>query len=223
VTPILAGTADMVVGDRQVMTIDHFSPLKKSLQRLGSWVVRQASDTEVPDTTSGFRAYNREAAMAMCVVSKFTYTLETIIQAGKQLVAIDSVPVKTNPKTRESRLFPSMGAYVRRNSISIFRIYSQYEPLRVFWGAATLLGIAALAVWIRFAVAYAQGSGKGHVQSLILGAVLFIAAIQLFALGVIGDLLAGQRVMTQRVFERVRRVELALDVEPSHYERHERR
>jgi glycosyltransferase involved in cell wall biosynthesis len=218
VTPILAGTADMVVGDRQVMTIDHFSPLKKSLQRLGSWVVRQASDTEVPDTTSGFRAYNREAAMAMCVVSKFTYTLETIIQAGKQLVAIDSVPVKTNPKTRESRLFPSMGAYVRRNSISIFRIYSQYEPLRVFWGAATLLGIAALAVWIRFAVAYAQGSGKGHVQSLILGAVLFNAAMLLAALGVIGDLLSAQRTMTQRTFERVRRIELALGIPPSHYE-----
>jgi hypothetical protein len=111
-----------------------------------------------------------------------------------------------------------MGAYVRRNSISIFRIYSQYEPLRVFWGAATLLGIAALAVWIRFAVAYAQGSGKGHVQSLILGAVLFNAAMLLAALGVIGDLLSAQRTMTQRTFERVRRIELALGIPPSHYE-----
>jgi glycosyltransferase involved in cell wall biosynthesis len=218
VAPIVAGNADMVIGDRQVMTIDHFSPLKKSLQRLGSWVVRQASDTDVPDTTSGFRAYNREAAMSMCVVSKFTYTLETIIQAGKQLVAIQHVPVKTNPKTRESRLFPSMGAYVRRNTLSIFRIYSQYEPLRVFWGAAILLGIAALAVWIRFVVAYADGSGKGHVQSLILGAVLFNAAMLLAALGVIGDLLSAQRVMTQRTFERVRRIELALGIPPSHYE-----
>jgi glycosyltransferase involved in cell wall biosynthesis len=218
VAPIVAGNADMVIGDRQVMTIDHFSPLKKSLQRLGSWVVRQASDTQVPDTTSGFRAYNREAAMSMCVVSKFTYTLETIIQAGKQLVAIQHVPVKTNPKTRESRLFPSMGAYVRRNTLSIFRIYSQYEPLRVFWGAAMLLGIAALAVWIRFVVAYAEGSGKGHVQSLILGAVLFNAAMLLAALGVIGDLLSAQRVMTQRTFERVRRIELALGIPPSHYE-----
>jgi glycosyltransferase involved in cell wall biosynthesis len=216
--PIVAGNADMVIGDRQVMTIEHFSPLKKSLQRLGSWVVRQASDTQVPDTTSGFRAYNREAAMSMSVVSKFTYTLETIIQAGKQLVAIDHVPVKTNPKTRESRLFPSMGAYVRRNTLSIFRIYSQYEPLRVFWGAAMLLGIAALAVWIRFVVAYAEGSGKGHVQSLILGAVLFNAAMLLAALGVIGDLLSAQRVMTQRTFERVRRIELALGIPPSHYE-----
>src|SRR3954447_19860260 len=112
VEPIVAGRADMVVGDRQVEQIEHFSPLKVSLQKLGSWVVRQASDTTVPDTTSGFRAYNREAALQMAVVSKFTYTLETIIQAGKLLVATDHVPVRTNPKTRESRLFPSMWSYV---------------------------------------------------------------------------------------------------------------
>jgi glycosyltransferase involved in cell wall biosynthesis len=218
VVPILAGRADMVVGDREVTGIEHFSPLKKSLQRLGSWVVRQASSTSVPDTTSGFRAYNREAAIQMLVVSKFTYTLETIIQAGKQLVAIDHVPIRTNPKTRESRLFPSMGAYVRRNAVSIFRIYAQYEPLRVFWSLSALIGLAALAVWIRFVVAFADGSGKGHVQSLILGAVLFIASVVLFALGVIGDLLAAQRVMTQKTFERVRRIELELKVAPSHYE-----
>ena len=160
--------------------------------------MRQASSTSVPDTTSGFRAYNREAAIQMMVVSRFTYTLETIIQAGKPLVAIDHVPVRTNPKTRESRLFPSMWAYVRRNAISIFRIYAQYEPLRVFWSLALVIGLAAVAVWIRFIVAYADGNGKGHVQSLILGAVLFIAAVVLWALGVIGDLLAAQRVMTQR-------------------------
>ncbi len=176
--------------------------------------MRQASSTSVPDTTSGFRAYNREAAIQMLVVSKFTYTLETIIQAGKLLVAIDHVPVRTNPKTRESRLFPSMGAYVRRNAVSIFRIYAQYEPLRVFWSLSALIGVVALAVWIRFVVAYAEGSGKGHVQSLILGAVLFIAAVVLFALGVIGDLLAAQRVMTQKTFERVRRIELELRWRP---------
>jgi glycosyltransferase involved in cell wall biosynthesis len=218
VRPILDGHADMVVGDREVGEIEHFSPLKKTLQRLGSWVVRQASSTSVPDTTSGFRAYNREAAIQMMVVSRFTYTLETIIQAGKLLVAIDHVPVRTNPKTRESRLFPSMGAYVRRNTISIFRIYAQYEPLRVFWSLALLMGLVSIGVWIRFVVAYAEGNGKGHVQSLILGAVLFIAAVVLWALGVIGDLLAAQRVMTQRTFERVRRIELQLDVAPSHYE-----
>jgi glycosyltransferase involved in cell wall biosynthesis len=218
VQPILEGRADMVVGDREVGTIDHFSPLKKALQRLGSWVVRQASSTSLPDTTSGFRAYNREAAIQMMVVSKFTYTLETIIQAGKMLVATDHVPVRTNDATRESRLFPSMWSYVRRNTISIFRIYAQYEPLRVFWSLSAAIGVVALAVWIRFAVSYVEGSGKGHVQSLILGAVLFIAAVVLWALGVIGDLLAAQRVMTQKTFERVRRIELQLGVAPSHYE-----
>jgi glycosyltransferase involved in cell wall biosynthesis len=218
VQPILAGDADMVVGDRQVMTIEHFSPLKKSLQRLGSWVVRQASSTTVPDTTSGFRAYNREAALSMFVASRFTYTLETIIQAGKQLVAVTDVPIRTNPQLRESRLFPSMGAYVRRNTVSIFRIYAQYEPLRVFWLAASIFGIAALALWIRFFWSYIFGSGHGHVQSLIVGAVLFNAAMLLGALGVIGDLLAAQRTLSQRTFERVRRIELQLGVGPSHYE-----
>jgi glycosyltransferase involved in cell wall biosynthesis len=218
VEPIVQGRADMVIGDREVSGIEHFSPMKKLLQRLGSWVVRQASSTSVPDTTSGFRAYNREAAIQMMVVSKFTYTLETIIQAGKMLVALDHVAVRTNPKTRESRLFPSTGAYVRRNAISIFRIYSQYEPLRVFWSLAMVIGLAAVVVWIRFGVAYVEGNGKGHVQSLILGAVLFIAAVVLWALGVIGDLLAAQRVMTQRTWERVRRIELELGVAPSHYE-----
>src|SRR4051795_9639970 len=119
VAPIVAGQADMVVGDREVMTIEHFSPAKKSLQRLGSWVVRHASRTSVPDTTSGFRAYNREAALAIQVVSTFTYTLETIIQAGKMLVAVDHVPVRTNAQLRESRLFPSMWSYIRRNAVSI--------------------------------------------------------------------------------------------------------
>jgi glycosyltransferase involved in cell wall biosynthesis len=218
VKPILAGEADMVVGDREVQTIDHFSPAKKSLQRLGSWVVRQASQTTVPDTTSGFRAYNREAALALQVVSKFTYTLETIIQAGKMTVAIDHVPIRTNPKLRESRLFPSMWTYIRRNGVSIFRIYSMYEPLRVFMTGALLLGVVAAVVWARFFWFFIDGRGGGHVQSLILGAVLFNAAMVLAALGVLGDLLSGQRIMLQRIFERVRRVELELGVPPSHYE-----
>jgi glycosyltransferase involved in cell wall biosynthesis len=218
VAPILRGEADLVVGDRQVDTIAHFSTFKKLLQRVGSWVVRQASETEVPDTTSGFRAYNREAALQVQVVSKFTYTLETIIQAGKLLVAVDHVPIRTNEVTRESRLFPSTRAYVRRNALSIFRVYSQYEPLKVFWGGAIVMGLAALAVFIRFVVYFIEGSGRGHVQSLIAGAVLFNAAMLLGSLGVIGDLLAAQRTLSQRTFERVRRIELQLGVEPSHYE-----
>jgi len=216
--PILAGEADMVVGDRQVGQIEHFSGSKKGLQKLGSWVVSRLAGTEIADTTSGFRAYNREAALQIQVVSKFTYTLESIIQAGKMLVAVDHVPVRTNPKLRESRLFPSTAAYVRRNGISIFRIYALYEPLKVFMSAAALVGVGALVVWARFLVFWLQGDGAGHVQSLILGAVLFNAAMLLGALGVIGDLLSGQRIMLQRVFERVRRVELELGVPPSHYE-----
>jgi glycosyltransferase involved in cell wall biosynthesis len=218
VAPIVAGTADMVVGDRETDAIDHFSATKKRLQRLGSWVVRQASDTDVPDTTSGFRAYNREAAIQMAVVSKYTYTLETIIQAGKLLVALDHVPIATNPKTRESRLFPSVGSYVRRNAVAIARIYAQYEPLRVFMTLAGIAVLAALIPFGRFVVAYLGGDGAGHVQSLIFGAVLFNAAVVLAALGIIGDLLFGQRMMIQRIFERVRRIELQLDVPPSHYE-----
>jgi glycosyltransferase involved in cell wall biosynthesis len=218
VAPILAGDADMVVGDREVRSIEHFSPAKKLLQRLGSWVVRQASQTSVPDTTSGFRAYNREAALALQVVSKFTYTLETIIQAGKMTVAIDHVPIRTNPKLRESRLFPSMWTYIRRNGLSIFRIYAMYEPLRVFMSAALVVGLASLIVWGRFLYFFLQGDGAGHVQSLILGAVLFNAAMVLAALGVLGDLLSGQRTTLQRIFERVRRIELELGVPPSHYE-----
>ena len=211
----------MVVGDRQVDVNENFSRAKRRFQRLGSWVVRQASSTEIPDTTSGFRAYNREAALQMQAVSKFTYTLETIIQAGKLLVAVDHVPIRTNAKTRESRLFPSMPAYIRRNALSIFRIYSQYEPLKVFWGGALVMGTAAFAVFIRFLVLFIESphtAAKGHVQSLIAGAVLFNAAMLLGALGVIGDLLAAQRTLSQRTFERVRRIELQLGVEPSHYE-----
>jgi glycosyltransferase involved in cell wall biosynthesis len=218
VEPIVAGQADMVIGDRETDQIEHFSPLKKRLQRLGSVVVQRASGTTVPDTTSGFRAYNREAALQVSVVSKFTYTLETIIQAGKMTVAVDHVPIRTNPKTRESRLFPSMWAYVRRNATSIFRIYTLYEPLRVFLAAAAFVGLVGAVIWARFLWLFFFGDGSGHVQSLILGSTLFIVAVQLAALGVVGDILAGNRVLNQRILERVRRVELHLGVAPSHYE-----
>lgn len=218
VEPILRGEADMVIGDRQVDSIEHFSPLKKRLQRLGSAVVRRASGTTVPDTTSGFRAYTREAALQVQVVSRFTYTLETIIQAGKMAIALDHVPIRTNPKTRESRLFPSMWAYVRRSAAAILRVYTLYEPLRAFLIAAAVVALVALVIWARFLYFFAIGEGSGHVQSLILGATLFIVATQLAALGVIGDVLAGMRVLQQRTLERVRRLELKLGVPPSNYE-----
>ena len=218
VAPILAGDADMVIGDRKTDQIEHFSPLKVRLQKLGSAVVRRASNTTVPDTTSGFRAYNREAAIQLQAVSRFTYTLETIIQAGKTDVAVTHVPIRTNVTTRESRLFPSMWAYVRRNTVSIFRIYALYEPLRVFMLAAAAVAIPAAVIWARFLYFFFSGEGEGHVQSLILGSTLIVIAVQLVALGVVADILAANRTLQQRTLERVRRVELSLGVEPSHYE-----
>jgi glycosyltransferase involved in cell wall biosynthesis len=219
VEPIVAGRADMVVGDRQVHNVEHFSPSKKLLQRLGSWVVRQASDTKVTDTTSGFRAYNREAALQLVVVSRYTYTLESLIQAGKMSVAIEDVPISPNRTNRPSRLVGSTSAYVRRNAFAIFRAYTLYEPLRVFFILAILFVVLALAAWSPFLFDWiVNGDRSGHVQSLILGAVLMLAAVQMFALGIIGDSLAGQRAIAQRVYERVRRLELEAGVKPTQYE-----
>ena len=217
VRPILENRAEMVVGDRDVSEIDHFSPSKKSLQTIGSWVVRRLSDTEITDATSGFRAYSREAALQLMVVDNFTYTLESLIQAGKTRVALSEVEIRTNPKTRESRLFGSTSTYVRRNGLAILRIYARYEPLKVFFTFGVIAFVLAIASWMPFLADWIfNGDRDGNIQSLLLGAVLFIVSMQLFALGIIGDLLAGQRVMTQRVFERVRRVELELEVEPTH-------
>jgi glycosyltransferase involved in cell wall biosynthesis len=219
VEPILAGRADMVVGDRQVRKVEHFTATKRLLQRLGSWVVRRASGTTVPDTTSGFRAYNREAALGLLVVSNYTYTLESLVQAGKMLVAVEHVPTTSKPVGRDSRLFGSTSAYVRRSAVGLFRTYVLYEPLRVFMALAALFALAALGAWTPFLADWIlHGDRSGHVQSLILGAVLFLAAVQMFALGIIGDALAGQRVIAQRIFERVRRLELEAGVAPSHYE-----
>jgi glycosyltransferase involved in cell wall biosynthesis len=218
VAPVVAGEADMVVGDRDVMSIEHFSLIKKRLQKLGSWVLRRASGTTVPDATSGFRAYNREAALRLTVVSKFTYTLESLIQAGKSLVAVTHAPVTTNAKTRESRLFPSMWTYIRRNVAAIFRIYSSYEPLRVFTTLAAMLAFAGVVAWLPLLWDWiVHDDRSGHLQSVILGGVLLLAAVQVFALGVIADLVAANREVTQRALERIRRVELQLGVPPAHY------
>ena len=219
VAPVLSGEADMVVGDRNVMGVEHFSFTKKRLQRLGSWVLRRASDTTVPDATSGFRAYNREAALSLTVVSKFTYTLESLIQAGKSFVAVTDVPVRTNDTTRESRLFGSMAAYVRRNAASVFRIYAGYEPLFVFTALAAIVFAGAVIAWLPFLIDWlVNGRREGHIQSILLGGVLFVASIQLFALGVIADLISAHRTVSQRTLERVRRLELQLGVEPTHYQ-----
>ena len=218
VLPILEGRADMVVGDRRTATIEHFSPLKRRLQAFGGIVVRRASDTVVPDVSSGFRAYNRDAALQVQVVSKFTYTLETIIQAGKMLIAVAHVPVQTNPPTRPSRLFPSMATYVRRNALAIFRIYTMYEPLKVFLALGGIVAAIGLAIWIRFLFYFIHGTGRGHVQSVVAGGVLIVVAAQLAGMAILGDVLASMRLLLQRTLERVRRLELELGVAPSHYQ-----
>jgi len=219
VAPILAGRAEIVVGDREVMTIEHFSALKKRLQRLGSWVIRQASDTDIPDATSGFRAYSRDAALQLNVVSTYTYTLESLIQAGKARSAITAVPVGTNEALRESRLFPSMGSYLRRNGVAIVRIYTGYEPLRVFSTMAVVLFALGVMAWMPFLWDWlANGESEGHLQSVILGAVFFLAAVQVFVLGFLADTIATHRAVSQRILERVARLELAADVEPKYYE-----
>jgi glycosyltransferase involved in cell wall biosynthesis len=215
VAPILAREADMVVGDRSVKDHGEFSGAKRVLQSWGSWVVRQASRTDIPDVTSGFRAYNREAALRVTLVSRFTYTLETIIQAGKSDLAVTHVAIRTNPKTRESRLFRSVPQYVKRSVGTILRIYLMYEPLPAFLWPAALFGLAGLALLGRFSWFYFTETGPtGHVQSLIVGAAMLIFAVQLLLLGVISDLLRMNRIISEQTLQRVRKVELALGIGP---------
>ena len=215
VAPILAGEADMVVGTRDLKQQNEFSRTKKFLQVWGSWVVRQASETDIPDTTSGFRAYSREAALRVNVVSRFTYTLETIIQAGKSDLGVGHVPIRTNPKARESRLIASIPGYLKRSIGTIFRIYVMYEPLPVFLWPAAITGLVGIALFARFGWFYFTDSGPaGHVQSLIVGAVLIIFSVQLVLLAVIGELLRSNRVLTERTLQRVRKIELELGVQP---------
>jgi hypothetical protein len=215
VAPILAQQADLVVGVRPVRDMEDFSRIKKFLQRWGSWVVRQASGTDVPDTTSGFRAYNREAALRLHVVSRFTYTVETLIQAGKTDLAVAHVPIRTNRKTRESRLFTSLTQYVARSVGTILRIYAMYEPLRIFLWLAAIFGAVGMVLFARFTWFYFTTPGPtGHVQSLVVGAAFLVLSLQLAVLGILADLLRGNRLIAEDTLERVRKVELELGVRP---------
>ena len=194
IAPILAGQAEMVVGARAIDEIPHFSPAKKWLQKLGSWVVRGLSDTRVPDTTSGFRAYGRDAAMRLTVVSDFSYTLETLIQATQKNIAIASVPIRTNPKTRESRLFGSMAGYIQRSLTTMLRVYVMYQPLKIFLGLAAVFLAAALVLFVRFLAILVTTTGQaGHVQSLIVAGALAMIGVLFVALGILSDLTAMNR------------------------------
>ena len=209
IQPVLDGRADLVVGDRQVQTIEHFSWLKKRLQKLGSWVVRKLSGTDVPDATSGFRAYSREAALRLNIVSPFSYTLETIIQAGKKGIAITHVPVDTNPQTRESRLFHSTWHFIKRQTATILRMYVMYEPLKTFAYLSALPFLVATFFALRFLWFYLGGEGaSGHVQSLIAMAVLFMLSFLLMVLGILADLIYNSRRLTEDALYKTRLMEL---------------
>lgn len=207
VQPISAGEADVVVGDRQIDKVRHFSRTKKLLQRMGSWVVRWASGTDVPDAPSGFRALSREAALKLIVFSNYTYTLETIIQAGKKGLIVVSVPVETNEKMRESRLIRSVPRYVLRSAGTILRIFLMYEALRVFLSLGFLLALSGFALILRFLYYYVIGQGSGHVQSLIIAAILVVLGFQTFLLGLLADLIARNRQLNEDLNYRIRKVE----------------
>ena len=208
IKPILEGKADIVIGNRQVETIKHFSPLKIFLQKLGSWVVRQVSGTDIPDATSGFRAYSREAALQLNVVSDFTYTLETIISCGKKNLAISHVPVRTNTKLRESRLFSSIWNYVKRSIITIIKIYSMYKPLKFFTiigGSSFFLGFG---IGCRYLYFFFNNQTAGHIQSLILAAIFLIVGFQIIMMGLAAELIAINRQLLEDIQLRIKKNEM---------------
>ena len=207
IEPILKGKAEIVVGDRGVATIAAFSPLKRALQKLGSWVVTQASGIRTPDATSGFRALSREAALRTLVMNDFTYTLETLIQAGAHHVPVAYVPIRTNPQARPSRLVRNIPNYVTQSSQTILRAYTMYRPLRVFTLFGSVMITGGIAIGIRFLYYYIIGQGSGHVQSLILAAVLAIIGFQTLLIGLLADLIGFNRMILEEILYRLRRVE----------------
>jgi len=207
VEPILAGRAEMVIGDRGVTTLPTFSPFKRALQGLGSWVVGQASGVAIPDATSGFRALSREAALRTLVLSNYSYTLETLIQAGARHLPIAYVPVRTNPQTRPSRLMRTLTHYLTHSTATIIRAYTTYRPLRVFLAMGAVLIAGGLALSLRYLWFYLQGDA-GHTQSVILAAMLLILGFQVGLIGLIADLIGFNRKILEEVLYRLRRLEL---------------
>jgi glycosyltransferase involved in cell wall biosynthesis len=207
ISPILEGQADMVVGDRGVGEILHFSWTKRRLQTLGSWVVRKVSGTNIPDTTSGFRALTREAALRINIVSEFTYTLESIIQAGKKRLAVTALPIEAR-ETRPSRLFASTWEYVKRSAATIVRIYAMYEPFKLFVVLGSSLLAAGVCLGLRYVWFWSHGKITGHLQSAILSVLLVILGFQALQWGILADLIASNRKLLEDLLYRVRRMEL---------------
>ena len=213
--PILEGQADVVVGDRDVGSIPHFSRIKVWLQKVGSAVVRRASGTNIGDVTSGFRALSREAALRLVIYSDYTYTVETIIQAGKKGLMVTSVPVETNEKLRESRLIRSNTNYVRRSASTILRFFLMYEPLRTFSLISLIPFGFSFVLFVRYGIFYLQGTGAGHIQSVIVASVLMLLAFQVFLLGLIADLIGRNRAIGEENSYRLRKQSLVESRPPS--------
>ncbi len=210
IQPILDGEADMVIGARPIDETEHFSFLKKKLQRFGSWAVRKASNTDVLDAPSGFRAMSREAAMHINVVNDYTYTLETIVQAGRDKIAVTSVPVHTNPEIRPSRLFGGIWSYVKRSMVIILRAYMMYQPLKCFTYLSIVPLLCGIGIGVRFLYLFSIGQGNGHVQSLILACTLIIVGFLTFMIGLVSDLMASNRRILSDAQYHVRRMEYDL-------------
>lgn len=206
IAPIINGVADIVIGERPIDQTEHFSPLKKLLQHLGSWVVRKASKTDIPDAPSGFRAYSREAAMRMNVINEYTYTLETIVQAGRNKMSIVSVPIKTNGELRPSRLFHSMFSYVKKSMLTIIRAFMMYKPLKFFTMLGSLSIIAGILLGIRYLFILAAGTGGGNIQSLILCSMLIIIGVQTVIVGLQADVIAANRKILEDIQFRMKEV-----------------
>ncbi len=215
VQPILAGEADMVIGNRQVSTLAHFSPIKRLLQRLGSATVRRVSRTSVEDAPSGFRCLTRDAAMQLHVFSAYTYTLETIIQAGHKGMSVISVPIRTNPTPRPSRLVRSIPSYVWRSIVTMVRIFVTYRPFASFAALGAIIFGAGFLLGLRFLIYFIQGDGQGHVQSLILTAVLLISGFYVFLAGILADLISVNRKLLEELSWRLWRLEQHQDDKPN--------
>ncbi|MBL0885876.1 glycosyltransferase family 2 protein [Myceligenerans indicum] len=214
VAPVVSGEADIAIADRQTATIEHFSPLKKALQKVGSEVVNFAAETDLPDAASGFRAYSRASLMRLNVVTQFSYCMETIIQAGNKRLRIASIPVSTNPKTRESRLFSSMGQHIRKSGQAITRSYLMYKPHTVFVTLGIIFGLGCVIPFGRYLVLLMLGQAGQHIQSLILGSSMLVGALLSFALLVIADLLKTNRTLMEETLERLKEVQYGREPRP---------
>lgn len=207
VAPIVNGEADIVIGDRQTSKIEHFSGFKKLMQRFGSWVVNKAAGTDLPDAASGFRAYSRQSLLRINIVTQFSYCMETIIQAGNKRLRIASVPIETNAKTRESRLFKNIWQHMLKSGQAIVRSYIMFKPHGVFLSIGLVLLVLGLIPFIRFLLFALAGEGNGHLQSLIFGVAILIGSFVSFALLVIADLQKTNRILLEDQLERLKELQ----------------